>query len=184
MAAACSLRSASFRCELCYVSSEGPCHHAKARGRSRTQIAELDLRAKLGDAPTATATAMRALCVEMNPDFSHLRILYCRTQSGPGDVTYAHIATPMLTAAASELCQVARGGHRVKLLLDSIATAVASCVRQMGDANTAVSDKLNEFSALLRDHGSHATVSEELMSLLITGVARHELVAATPRLFV
>ena len=147
-----------------------------------TQIAQLDLRAKLGDAPNATATALRVMCVEMKPDFSMLRILFCRTQSVPGDVSYAHIATPMLPASASELCVIARGGHRVQLLLDSIATSVATCVRQLGDANTAVGDKLTEFSALLRDHGSQATASEEFMSLLITGVARYELLAATPRL--
>ena len=141
------------------------------------QVAQLDLRAKLCRPPSDAAAAVttRILCVEMTSDFSQLRILFCTAQSGPGDIAYAHIATPLLRSSALELCQIARGGHRVQLLLDSIAAAVASCVRQLGDTNTAVGDKIAEFSALLRDHGSQATASEEFMSLLITGVARHEL---------
>ena len=150
-----------------------PCHADETTGADAIQLAQFDLRTKLGGEHNAAA-AMRALGVEMKPDFSQLRILFCRTQSGPGDVSYAHIATPMLPAAAPELCFVARGGHRVQLLLESIASAVASCVSQLGDAHAAVGDKLAEFSALLRDHGSPATASEELISLLITGVARRD----------
>ena len=155
-----------------------PYHSCKnPRAATLTQIVQMDLRAKLGMPPSHAAAVMRALCVDMKPDFSQLRILFCRAQSGPGDVAYAHIATPLLRSSALELCMVARGGHRVQLLLDSIGAAIASCVRQLGDANTAVGDKLAEFSALLRDHGSQATASEEFMSLLITGVARRELSA-------
>jgi hypothetical protein len=115
---------------------------------------------------------MRAVGVEMAADFSHLRLLLSGTQSDRGDVVYARVATPMLRTAAPELRFLARGGYRVQLLLDSISSAVTSCARQLGDTNAAFGDKLTAFSTLLRDHGSEATASEELMSLLITGVAR------------
>lgn len=115
---------------------------------------------------------MRAVGVEMAADFSHLRLLLSAPQSDRGDVVYARVATPMLRTAAPELRFLARGGYRVQLLLDSISSAVTSCARQLGDTNTAFGDKLTAFSTLLRDHGSEATASEELMSLLITGVAR------------
>ena len=139
------------------------------------QIARIDLRATLCAAPNerTVAAAMRVLSAEMTADLSQLRLLLCGTHSGRGDVVYAHIATPMLRAAAPELCLLARGGHRVQLMLDSVASGVASAVRQLGEANSAFCDKLTAFGTLLRDHGSLATAPEELMSLLITGVARH-----------
>jgi hypothetical protein len=138
------------------------------------KVARFDLRAMLSAAPnerTATAT-MRAVGVEMAADFSHLRLLLSGAQSDRGDVVYARVATTMLRTAAPELRALARGGYRVQLLLDSISSAVTSCARQLGDTNSAFGDKLTAFSTLLRDHGSEATASEELMSLLITGVAR------------
>ena len=115
---------------------------------------------------------MRAVGVEMSADFSQLRLLLSGVQAGRGDVVCARIVTPMLRAAASELRQLSRGGYRVQQLLESISAAVTGCARQLGDTNTAFCDKLTAFSTLLRDHGSEATASEELMSLLITGVAR------------
>ena len=116
------------------------------------------------------------LGMELAADFDRLTVVLADRDGGArehGSMVCAHIATPLLRSRASELFQVVCAGSRVQLMLDALQAAMSGCARQLTDTGTAFDEKLQAFSALLRDHGCDSTPAGELMSLLATGVSRY-----------
>ena len=111
------------------------------------------------------------LALELSADLGRLTAVL--TEHGPTcRILCATCCTPRLSSNASELFNVARSSHRVQLMLEALQAALANCARLLAEATDAFSEKMTAFGAVLRDVASETSPTDELLSLMATGVAR------------
>lgn len=139
------------------------------------QIGRLALRSSQGLGRVCDAeSALTMLRTELSPDFRRLTVI---GESSPdsaqgGAAWMTEFSTPVLCDRAAELLSLSQSGCSILQTMHALQAAVAACSRSLEDAHAAFSEKLNEFTSLLRDHACDASPADELLSLLLTGVAR------------
>ncbi|BBN15342.1 anaphase-promoting complex subunit 4 [Marchantia polymorpha subsp. ruderalis] len=130
-----------------------------------------------------------AFQVSLSSDLRHMTVVCTgtstvdgRTRSTSSGNYCLSVNTAILGDRRKELRQVALQASSIEELIDVLQTSLSVMEKQWSEAITAVYEKFNGFTQLLREHGSNVSPQDELLGLLTCGYASpalHQFLAAS-----